>query len=209
MAIKPSKQKQSQLSSLCRAWQELHGKAASITGLYAIYKYYKEKFFTKLLEDTTISNEDREKIKGLLAKPFNPYIHRHSALTEKSTKLKSSTLEQYAGWVPGSTMQKRYVHYFGNDESSVDILEVYVMKVNDSISIDTLNPKICPNCNEGNTQDAKFCSKCKMLMSFDGYQEVLQEQQEKDKDLQSVKERMASIFYYSLLSSFLDHIQMH
>jgi hypothetical protein len=29
-------------------------------------------------------------------------------------------------------------------------------------------------------------------MSFDGYQEV-QEQQEKDKDLQSVKERMASI----------------
>jgi hypothetical protein len=29
--------------------------------------------------------------------------------------------------------------------------------------------------------------------SFDGYQEVLQEQQEKDKDLQSVKERMASI----------------
>jgi hypothetical protein len=32
-----------------------------------------------------------------------------------------------------------------------------------------------------------------MLMSFDGYQEVLQEQQEKDKDLQSVKDRMASI----------------
>ena len=30
-------------------------------------------------------------------------------------------------------------------------------------------------------------------MSYDGYQEVLQEQQEKDKDLQSVKERMASI----------------
>ena len=43
------------------------------------------------------------------------------------------------------------------------------------------------------TQDAKFCSKCKMIMSFDGYQEVLQEQQEKDKDLQSVKECMASI----------------
>jgi hypothetical protein len=59
--------------------------------------------------------------------------------------------------------------------------------------MDTLNPKICPNCNEGNTQDAKFYSKCKMIMSFDGYQEVLQEQQEKDKGLQSVKERMASI----------------
>jgi predicted amidophosphoribosyltransferase len=89
-------------------------------------------------------------------------------------------------------MQKRYVHYFGN-ESSIDILEAYGIKVSDSIPINTPNPKICPNCNEGNTQDARFCSKCKMIMSFDGYQEVLQEQQEKDKDLQSVKERMASI----------------
>ena len=32
-----------------------------------------------------------------------------------------------------------------------------------------------------------------MIMSFDVYQEVLQEQQEKDKDLKSVKERVASI----------------
>ena len=32
-----------------------------------------------------------------------------------------------------------------------------------------------------------------MIMSFDGYQEVLQEQQDKDKDLRSVKECMASI----------------
>jgi hypothetical protein len=168
------------------------GKQLSVNGLYDNYRYYKEKFFPKLLEDNTIPNEDKEKIKSLLAKPFNPYIRRHSALTEKSTKLKSSTLEQHAGWVPGSTMQKRYVHYFGN-ESSVHILEVYGMKVSDSIPINTLNPKICPNCNEGNTQDAKFCSKCKMIMSFDGYQDVLQEQQDKDKDLQSVKERMASI----------------
>jgi predicted amidophosphoribosyltransferase len=89
-------------------------------------------------------------------------------------------------------MQKRYVHYFGN-ESSIDILEAYGIVTKDNVPIDTLNPKICPNCNEGNTQDAKFCNKCKMVMSFDGYQEVLQEQQEKDKDLQSVKERMASI----------------
>jgi hypothetical protein len=32
-----------------------------------------------------------------------------------------------------------------------------------------------------------------MIMSLEGYHEVLQEQQDKDKDLQSVKERMASI----------------
>jgi integrase/recombinase XerD len=167
------------------------GKQLTINGLYGIYKDYKEKFFPKLLENTTISNEDKEKIKGLLARPFNPYIR---ALTEKSTKLKSSTLNQHAGWSPNSDMAQKYIHYFGN-ESSESLLEAYEYGIvtKNNIPVDTLNPKICPNCNEGNTQDARFCSKCKMIMSFDGYQEVLQEQQDKDKDLQSVKERMASI----------------
>ena len=100
------------------------GKQLTNNGLYGIYKDYKESFFPRLLEDPTVPGEDKERIKGLLSKPFNPYIRRHSALTEKSTKLKSSTLEQHAGWVPGSNMQKRYVHYFGN-ESSIDILEAY------------------------------------------------------------------------------------
>ncbi|MFL6323623.1 MAG: hypothetical protein ACJ72C_02520, partial [Nitrososphaeraceae archaeon] len=76
------------------------GKQLTINGLYAIYKGYKERFFPKLLDDATISNEDKEKIKGLLSKPFDPYIRRHSALTEKSTKLKSNTLNQHAGWSP-------------------------------------------------------------------------------------------------------------
>ena len=168
------------------------GKQLTINGLYGIYKGYKEKFFPKLVEDNTISNEDKESIKALLLKPFNPYVRRHSALTEKSIKLKSSTLNQHAGWTPNSNMAQKYIHYFGN-ESLESLLEAYDIITKNNVSIDTLNPKICPNCNEGNTQDAKFCSKCKMLMSFDGYQEVLQEQQEKDRDLQSVKERMASI----------------
>jgi integrase len=168
------------------------GRQLSIEGLYGVYKHYKEKFFPKLLENNTISNEDKERIKVLLTKPFNPYIRRHSALTEKSTKLKSNTLNQHAGWTRNSGMAQKYIHYFGN-ESSESLLEAYGIVTKNSVPIDTLNPKICPNCNEGNTQDARFCSKCKMIMSFDGYQEVLQEQQEKDKDLQSVKERMASI----------------
>jgi hypothetical protein len=167
------------------------GRQLRVEGLYGVYKHYKEKFFPKLLENNTISSEDKEKINGLLAKPFNPYIRRHSALTEKSTKLKSNTLNQHAGWSPNSGMAQKYIHYFGN-ESSESILEAYDIVTKNNVPIDTLNPKICPNCNEGNTQDAKFCCKCKMIMSFGGYQEVLQEQQEKDRDLQSVKERMAS-----------------
>jgi integrase/recombinase XerD len=64
------------------------GKQITINGLYGIYKDYKENFFPKLLEDATIPNEDKERIKALLLKPFNPYVRRHSALTEKKYQTK-------------------------------------------------------------------------------------------------------------------------
>jgi hypothetical protein len=113
-----------------------------------VYKYYKEEFFPKLLKDNTVTDEDKEKIKSLLAKPFNPYVRRHSALTEKSIKLKSNILNQHAGWSTNSNMAQKYIHYFGN-ESSESLLEAYGIVTNNNIPIDRLNPKICPNCNEG------------------------------------------------------------
>jgi integrase/recombinase XerD len=115
------------------------GTQLNVSGLYGIYKDYKESFFPKLLEDTTIPHEDKEKIKGLLSKPFNPYVRRHSALTEKSTKLKSSTLNQHAGWTTNSGMAQKYIHYFGN-ESSESLLEAYGIVTKNNIPIDTLNP---------------------------------------------------------------------
>ena len=39
-----------------------------------------------IITDIANKGELLEKIKGLLAKPFNSHIRRHSALTEKSTK---------------------------------------------------------------------------------------------------------------------------
>ncbi|MBV9176503.1 MAG: hypothetical protein JO297_05650, partial [Nitrososphaeraceae archaeon] len=42
---------------------------------------------------------------------------------------------------------------------------------------------------EGNTQDARFCAKCKMIMSFEGYQEALESQKEKEDKLTIMEER--------------------
>ncbi len=53
------------------------GRRLSVIGLYLVYKYYKESFFPKLLEDPTVPNEDKEKIRNLLTKKFNPYVRRH------------------------------------------------------------------------------------------------------------------------------------
>jgi integrase len=163
-------------------------KQLTISGLEQIYRYYKQEFFPKLLEDPTISNEDKDKIKVLLAKPHNPYVRRHSALTEKSLKLKSNTLNQHAGWSISSNMAQKYIHYFGN-ESSESLLEAYGIVTKNNVPIDTLNPKICPNCSEVNTQDARFCSKCKMIMSYEGYQEALESQKHKEDELNTMKEQ--------------------
>ena len=89
-------------------------------------------------------------------------------------------------------MAQKYIHYFGN-ESSESLLEAYSIVTKNNVPIDTLNPKICPNCNEGNTQDAKFCSKCKMIMSYEGYQEALESQSKKEDELKVMKEQFTAI----------------
>jgi integrase len=177
----------------------------NINGLNQIYRNYKEDFFPKLLEDKTVSSEDKEKIKSILAKPFNPYIRRHSALTEKSVKLKSNTLNQHASWSMISHMTLKYIHYFGN-ESSESLLEAYGIVTKNNRAPDTLNPKICPNCNEGNTQDARFCSKCKMIMSLEGYQEALESQKQKEDEVTELKKRQER--FESLIQSLIDSGQL-
>lgn len=110
-------------------------------------------------------------------------------MTQKSRFLKEHVLRQHAGWSTNSNMAQKYIHYFGN-ESSESLLEAYGIVTRDNIPINTLNPKLCPNCNEGNTQDAKFCTKCKMIMSLEGYQEALESEKQKQDEIKLMKEQM-------------------
>jgi integrase len=95
--------------------------------VYIIYQEYKKQIFPKLLESPNVLPEDKQKIRELLKKPWNPYIRRHSALTEKSTILKEHVLRQHAGWSGSSQMHLKYLHYFGN-ESNESLLEAYGME---------------------------------------------------------------------------------
>jgi len=87
--------------------QSMGRRPLTISGLEQIYRYYQQEFFPKLLKDPSVPIEDKEKIQNnLLTKPFLPYVRRHSSISEKARVLKTSTLEQHCGWVPGSNMQK-------------------------------------------------------------------------------------------------------
>jgi hypothetical protein len=133
------------------------------------------------LESPNVLPEDKQKIRELLKKPWNPFIRRHSALTEKSMILKEHNLRQHARWTPGSQMHLKYLHYFGN-ESSESLLEAYGL-IDKGIMIDQLRPKQCPNCNEGNKPDSRFCSKCRMVLSYDAYEETIQMQEKQEANM--------------------------
>ena len=151
-----------------------------------IYSEYRKQIFPKLLESPNVLPEDKPKIRELLKKPWNPYIRRHSALTEKSTILKEHVLRQHAGWTPGSQMHLKYLHYLGN-ESNESLLEAYGI-VAAGQQIDQLRPKQCPNCTEPNKPDSKFCAKCRMVLTYDAYGEAIEEKQSKEKDVESLRE---------------------
>ncbi|NAL78177.1 hypothetical protein [Nitrososphaera sp. AFS] len=164
------------------------GRRLSVGALYNIYMYYQLEFFPRLLENTSVLPEDKNKIRELLKKPWNPYIRRHSALTEKSLRLREHVLRQHAGWSGGSQMHLKYIHYFGN-ESSESILEEYGIVSKDKRLSDTLRPKQCPNCNEPNKPDSRFCAKCRMVLTYDAYNETLENQQEKESEIRRLQEK--------------------
>jgi len=84
-------------------------------------------------------------------------------------------------------MPQKYLHYFGN-ESNTSILEAYGL-IDKSIQIDQLRPKPCPNCSEPNKPDSKFCAKCRIVLTYDAYNETLEKQQEKESEVQVLKQK--------------------
>jgi hypothetical protein len=124
----------------------------------------------------------------LLKKPWNPYIRRHSSLTEKSKILKEHTLRQFAGWSSNSNMPQKYLHHFGN-EASESLLEAYGIVTRDSQQNDALRPKQCPNCNEPNKPDGRFCAKCRMVLTYDAYSETLESEKQKEDKLIIMEDR--------------------
>jgi hypothetical protein len=86
-------------------------------------------------------------------------------------------------------MARRYIHLFGN-AACEDILGAYGLVSKDQQNVNVLQSKQCPNCNEPNKPDSKFCAKCRIvLMTYNAYTETLEDQKEKEDELQTIKEQ--------------------
>ncbi len=65
---------------------------------------------------------------------------------------------------------------------------------------DLLKSKQCPNCDEPNTPETKFCIKCRYVLSYDAYNETIQEKEkaakeaeEKEKELKVLRVSMSNL----------------
>lgn len=165
------------------------GRPLDRSTLNHIYKKYRRELFPRLVnEDPNISSEDKEKISSLLKKPFTLYIFRHSSITRHARILRESILRTFSGWTAGSNMVQRYVHLYNNAPVE-DLLVARGIISKDETANSILKSKQCPNCNEPNKPDSKFCAKCGMVLTYDAYSETLEKQQEKESELQKLKDK--------------------
>jgi hypothetical protein len=88
-------------------------------------------------------------------------------------------------------MPQKYLHYFGN-ESSESLLEAYGIMPKGQ-KMDQLKPKQCPNCNESNKPDSKFCAKCRMVLTYNAYNETLENQKEKEDKLTTIEKQFSAM----------------
>jgi hypothetical protein len=121
-------------------------------------------------------------------KPFILYVFRHSSISRHARILRESTLRTFSGWTAGSNMVQRYVHLYSNAPVE-DLLVARGLISKDETSDSILRSKLCPNCNEPNKSDSKFCAKCRMVLTYDAYNETLEKQQEKDSEIQRLREK--------------------
>lgn len=182
----------------CGIGKKNTGRRLSDRAINAMYERYKKQRFPKLLEDPTVPEEDKRKIRDLLKKPWNPYVRRHTAATEISKALKDSVLiDQYMGWSHAGNTRQKYQHYYNDDSFDA------VLTVMDGLNLSNnpsgkgqkslLKPKQCPNCNETNKPESKFCIKCKFVLSWDVYNKSIQNAEQSKQEVENTKKELEEV----------------
>jgi hypothetical protein len=56
-----------------------------------------------------------------------------------------------------------------------------------------LKPRQCPNCDESNTPESKFCSKCRFVLSFDAFNETMEQKSKELQEAENAKKELAAL----------------
>lgn len=97
-----------------------------------------------------------------LRKEVWPYLFRHSMLTTLAKVFTEAKLEKYAGWVHGSKMSARYVHFSARDLEDA-VLKLHGLKNSDEDE-DALKLVECPRCRGKNPPGKVRCKFCGYIL---------------------------------------------
>ncbi|MEM0053278.1 MAG: tyrosine-type recombinase/integrase [Nitrososphaeria archaeon] len=133
-----------------------------------------------------------------LKKAVWPYLFRHTQLTRMAKKLTEAKLALYAGWVQGSNMAKKYVHFSARDLEET-ILEINGLKKPEEEHL-KLQLRRCPRCGEEHTPEVKRCKRCGLILDpVLATKTALKDVERQDEVLERIKKIESQI--RSLLSS--------
>lgn len=104
-------------------------------------------------------------------KRVNPHNFRHSRATFLSQYLTEPQLNEYLGWVQGSSVPKVYVHLSGRDVDDA-ILKMHGMKKDEEKEErrSPLKAVRCPRC--GHLATGNFCGNCGMVLTPEAAMEL-------------------------------------
>ena len=137
--------------------------------------------------------------KAGIRKDVWPYLFRHSTLTAMAKVFTEAMLEQFAGWVHGSRMTRRYVHFSARDLEDA-VLELHGLKEpSETEGI----PRIaaCPRCRTENPFGAVRCSFCGYIVDKETALKMEEEERVKDREIMERLERLEGVVS-SLLESW-------
>ena len=122
-----------------------------------------------------------------------PYLFRHSCLTALAKVFTEARLELYAGWVHGSKMARRYVHFSARDLEDA-VLELHGLREGRKTE-DMLKVSGCPRCGERNTPDATRCSFCGYILDKRLAIKVEEEERRREEAILERIERLERLVY--------------
>lgn len=123
-----------------------------------------------------------------LKKDVWPYLYRHTTLTAMAKVFTEARLEQFAGWVHGSKMTSRYVHFSARDLEG-PMLELHGLKpAGKADGLPTLVE--CPRCGNKNPFGNVRCGFCGMILDKEAAEEKELEEKKKEEDLQKKNEEL-------------------
>ena len=122
-----------------------------------------------------------------------PYLFRHSCLTAMAKVFTESKLEFYAGWVQGSRMTRRYVHFSARDLEDA-VLELHGLAKRQEAN-KAFRLSECPRCGKKNQPDNLRCSFCGFILDRQVAEQMQRETVERQKEIQNRLQKLEEVIH--------------